>query len=318
MLFSNSNGRGCAGKEEIRLIPNVVLVANGKGGVYKTSLVANTAVLAALGGWRVLAIDLDPQGNLARDLGYMDRSDGGAELLAAITQARPPTPMREVRPNLDVLAGGPSTDDLVGLLTSKALRDDEDALRLLESSLRPIAGDYHLVLFDAGPSQTWLHRAAMTAAHFVVVPTHLDDASIDGLGRVFRLYRAVRAGSNPDLEVLGVAITGVQTQATVLLRDVRSQLEALLGDHVTLFSQSVRYAQRAAVDCRARGLVACEYEREARRAPAWFTAVRRGETPPRFGAVGGLAEDYQRLVDEILACFESHMAKAGLAAVAGE
>jgi chromosome partitioning protein len=300
------------------VIPNVVLVANGKGGVYKTSLVANVAVLAALGGWRVLAVDLDPQGNLARDLGYMDRSDGGEELLAAVTRGRPPEVMGEVRPNLDVLAGGPSTDDLVGLLTSKALRDDDDAVRLLESSLAPLAAGYHLVLFDAGPSQTWLHRAAMTAAHFLVIPTHLDDASIDGLGRVFRLYRSVRASTNPDLEVLGVALTGVQSQATVLLRDVRAQLETLLGNRVPLFSQPVRYAQRAAVDCRARGVVACEYEREARSAPQWFTAVRRGETPTRFGAVGGLAEDYQRLVDEILAAFDSHMTSGSLAAVAGE
>jgi cellulose biosynthesis protein BcsQ len=188
----------------------------------------------------------------------------------------------------------------------------------LESSLAPLAGGYHLVLLDAGPSQTWLHRAAMTAAHFLVIPTHLDDASIDGLGRVFRLYRSVRTSTNPDLEVLGVALTGVQSQATVLLREVRAQLETLLGNRVPLFSQPVRYAQRAAVDCRARGVVACEYEREARNAPQWFTAVRRGETPTRFGAVGGLAEDYQRLVDEILAAFDTHMTSGSLAAVAGE
>jgi chromosome partitioning protein len=300
------------------LVPNVVLVANGKGGVYKTSLVANVAVLAALGGWRVLTVDLDPQGNLARDLGYMDHSDGGAELLSAVTGGRSPVPMSDIRPGLDVLAGGPATDDLVGLLTSKALRDDDDALHLLERSLAPLAGRYHLVLFDAGPSQTWLHRAAMTAARFLVIPTHLDDASIDGLGRVFRLYRSVRSVSNPALEVLGVAITGVQTQATVLLRDVRAQLEELLGNRVPVFSQPVRYAQRAAVDCRARGVVASEYEQQARSAPQWFAAIRRGETPTRFGAVRGLAEDYQRLADEILAAFEARGHHDHLVVVAGE
>jgi chromosome partitioning protein len=146
------------------VIPNVVLVANGKGGVYKTSLVANLAVLAARGGWRVLAVDLDPQGNLARDLGYMDQSDGGAELLTAVTQGRAAEPMRGVREHLDVLAGGPSTDDLLGLLTSKAMRGDEEVLRVLEHALAPITPDYHLVLFDIGPSQSWLHRAAMTTA----------------------------------------------------------------------------------------------------------------------------------------------------------
>ena len=64
------------------MLDNVLLVTNGKGGVGKTSLVANLAGLAVKAGWSVLAVDLDPQGNLARDLGYVDRSDGGQGLLA--------------------------------------------------------------------------------------------------------------------------------------------------------------------------------------------------------------------------------------------
>ncbi|MHB1599786.1 MAG: ParA family protein [Acidimicrobiales bacterium] len=55
------------------VLDNVLLVTNGKGGVGKTSLVANLTGLAATAGWSVLAADLDPQGNLARDLGYPPR-----------------------------------------------------------------------------------------------------------------------------------------------------------------------------------------------------------------------------------------------------
>ena len=55
---------------------NVIAFANGKGGVGKTSLTANVAGLAADAGWRVLAVDLDPQGNLGSDLGY-DQTDKG-------------------------------------------------------------------------------------------------------------------------------------------------------------------------------------------------------------------------------------------------
>ena len=61
------------------------MVSNGKGGVLKTSLTANVAGLAATSGWRVLAVDLDPQGNLATDLGVLAESDGGAGLLDAVT-----------------------------------------------------------------------------------------------------------------------------------------------------------------------------------------------------------------------------------------
>ncbi len=62
------------------MIPNSILVLNGKGGVGKTSLTANLAGLAALSGWRVLAVDLDPQGNLGRDLGYLGDADDGQTL----------------------------------------------------------------------------------------------------------------------------------------------------------------------------------------------------------------------------------------------
>ena len=59
------------------MIPNSIVITNGKGGVGKTSLVANVAGLAAASGWRVLVIDADPQGNLARDLGVLDIADDG-------------------------------------------------------------------------------------------------------------------------------------------------------------------------------------------------------------------------------------------------
>ena len=83
---------------------NVIAFANGKGGVGKTSLTANFAGLAANAGWRVLAVDLDPQGNLGSDLGYdqADNGDDGRELLDSIVNRRVPQPIKEIRPNLDV------------------------------------------------------------------------------------------------------------------------------------------------------------------------------------------------------------------------
>ena len=76
---------------------NTILVMNGKGGVAKTSVVANLAGLAAASGWRTLAIDTDPQGNLARDLGCIDDTDDGHNLANAILAREPLQPMRNVR-----------------------------------------------------------------------------------------------------------------------------------------------------------------------------------------------------------------------------
>lgn len=87
------------------MVGAAVAVMNGKGGTLKTSVTANVGGLAAAGGYRVLLVDLDPQGNLARDLGYGPRSDAGAGLLMAMYQGGEPRRLK-VRENLDVVPGG--------------------------------------------------------------------------------------------------------------------------------------------------------------------------------------------------------------------
>ena len=91
------------------MLHNSIAFVNGKGGVGKTSITANTAGILANSEWRVLAIDLDRQGNLQKDLGYRedDRHDQGEMLFRALTgdQALEPI-LTEVRPNLDVIPGG--------------------------------------------------------------------------------------------------------------------------------------------------------------------------------------------------------------------
>src|SRR4051794_23157663 len=100
-----------------------VAVINGKGGVGKTSVTANLAGLYAAAGYRVCAIDLDPQGNLGNDLGYLAAglADGGAGLHAAAVTGVAPTPLVGVRPNLDVVPGGEQLHDLAAVLQSRRL-----------------------------------------------------------------------------------------------------------------------------------------------------------------------------------------------------
>ncbi len=93
------------------LMRRVVAIANGKGGVGKTSLTAGLAGLVANAGYRVLTVDADPQGNLRRDLGYP--GSDGTELCSAVLHGQPVEPLREVRPNLDCVPGGPALHDFV-------------------------------------------------------------------------------------------------------------------------------------------------------------------------------------------------------------
>lgn len=285
------------------------MVMNGKGGVLKTTLTAQLAGLAAASGWRVLAVDLDPQANLARDLGYADRSDGGAGLLASVRDGGPLLPIADVRPNLDVVAGGPELVKLARHLELERSQSPLSKFDAIEGAIRQIAGPYQLVVFDSPPGGEIVHLEAMSTCRAVVVPTQPDQGSIDGLATVFRRLSEVRDGPNPDLEVLGVALGPVPTQSTRLRSDTLDKLEVLGSGQIHVFESVIRAAQKIAVECRESGLLVHEYEQAADDAklngPKWFqlSAADRKKRKSFSTAAGGLAEDYQSLVQEILVRF---------------
>jgi len=146
-------------------LARVVVVAQGKGGVGKTSLTANVAGLAALAGHHVLAVDLDQQGNLARDLGY--EPGDGEQLLQAFVSGRPVPVLKNVRPGLDVAPGGPAVADLLGIAFARSGRGGKDLADVLLTALSPVVGEYDLVLVDTPPGERLLVEAALAVASYV-------------------------------------------------------------------------------------------------------------------------------------------------------
>ena len=285
------------------MIPNSILTINGKGGVGKTSLVANIAGLTAGSGWRVLAIDTDPQGNLARDLGVLPQADDGQNLRDAILGKAPLSPLRGVRPGLDLAPGGRHLDSLVAEVQLMMARGQYlTALGLFDRMLATISDGYDLIIIDSPPGERAIQTLAARAAGHLLIPTAPDDCSVDGLGAVFELYQQLRTdGGNPDLAILGVVLMLTVSTATNVKRTVRATLTQLLGTHVKVLDTTVRFAQAAAVDCRRDGRLAHEYEQAAQAAEPWWKNTNKGETFSR--AATGLADDYQRLTNEVLATF---------------
>jgi cellulose biosynthesis protein BcsQ len=311
------------------VVPNCILVWNGKGGVIKTSLTANLAGIAAAGGWRVLTIDLDPQGNLGRDLGYLDAADQGEALVNAVRSGTRPDPIPAVRPNLDALAGGPALNDLVADLQRQLLRGDLSAAGGLLRALAPIAAEYDVVLMDSPPTEALLHVAAARVAHYVLIPTQPDAASIDGIGAVASVVARER-DANPHLEVLGVVLgpipglaawgqhgDGAPTKAydrSAIERDVRAELRQLLPEDIPVFDVAIRDAKKVAVDCRKRGELVIDYELAATAAGPWWKHLRSGtrSTETFSAAASNLATDYQMLANEVFGRYIARQA-AGLA-----
>lgn len=286
-----------------------VAIANGKGGVGKTTLATNLAATAACSGWRVLLVDLDPQGNAGQDLGYAGKSgdDGGQALLQAVVGIRSvDPPVSAVRPNLDVVPAGEYTADLENMLSGRKARDDSAVLSI-SNAIAPLTDRYNLILFDCQPAtHSVLVEAALAAATFLVIPTFRDAASIQGLEKMARKFAEVRERHNPDLQLLGVALLNFNPRG-VRLNEVRAQLEDALQGNAPVFNTVIRENANAADHARGLGILMYEYEAAKLRQDhddPWWERVRAGRKDRAFSkSAQDLAQDYQGLAEEILARF---------------
>ena len=288
----------------------VVAIMNGKGGVGKTSLAGNLAALSAAAGYRVLVVDLDPQGNLAEELGYVGSpvDDGGAALTQAMQYGGPVSPIPlAARPGLDVLPGGEYLEDLESVLAGRSSRSTHraDPLGALRVALAPAAGEYDLVLLDCPPGSPLLQTAALGAARWLLIPTRTDDSSRKGLVKVARRFADAQA-SGSSVELLGVVLFGVTTTAKKVRADARQDLQKDLGTAAPVFDTVIRYAEAAAVEARRRGLPVHELEAVGMDGPSWYERLRNPGTKVDVvpGSAASLAGDYAALAEEILATIQ--------------
>ena len=292
----------------------VVAIANGKGGVGKTTLTSGLAGQLATAGHRVLVVDTDPQGNLGRDLGYGPQD--GNSLGLAITHGLPLEVSRGVRDRLDVVSGGPALWDVAPAFTSRGARGAAlPGLRPALDRARPEGtdADYDIVLIDTPPGEPILQELVFAASDYLIIPTRSDEASLDGLVVVAQRFAAARA-LNPDLTLLGVVLFGVRAGSTRLITRVRAALEDTLGGAAPVFNTSIRYLESAAVDMRSRGLLPHELEQMHRKdTSVRINRLRKGVTTntsdsllSRNSSAAGLAADYAALADEMMAAISGH------------
>ena len=249
---------------------DAIVVANGKGGVGKTTLTANLAArVAHHTPNRVLALDLDAQGNLATALGL---ADGAA----------PPAAPATIPTGRERLAYG--AWDLP--------EDHAAAAAVLRVGLDAV--DAEIVFIDTPPSATSpAADAALAVARWLLIPARCDRHSIDGIATLLR--RAIAAGDGA-IAPLGIALFAVNPRATSIIADVRADLDERLGGAIKVFDATIRQADRAQVDALDAGLTAAEYGLLADAQQPWY------EDPGGIrlaGNAGALADDYDRLGAEI-------------------
>lgn len=292
-------------------LARVIAVINGKGGVGKTSVVANVAGQFARNRYRVLTVDLDLGGNLGLDLGYAQRGlgDHGRGVVESVAKGARLPVLSQVRHGLDAVPGGRLLEHLQALDYGGTV----PVAAAFAERLADVAADYDVVLLDCAPGNPVLQRTALLASRYVVIPTRTDPASWDGLRMVHPLVRDARA-DRPDLTYLGVVVFAHQTIARAVLARTRSMLETEVGDLIPLFDTAVRYSEASAHDCRQRGQLAHELALDAVEATRERLELLRSRKrdgakplPPALsGSAASLAQDYAALSREILTRVAEH------------
>ena len=287
----------------------VILIANRKGGVGKSTTVAAIAHQIATGGRRggrkVLIIDGDAQGNCTEDDLGTATSDGGSALAQTLQFGVPLRPVREVRPNIDVIPGGGALS-LVSASIHAMRENGLDMATHLQSQLEALcdAQGYDLVLIDTGPGEVPLLETFLSVANYLIIPTKSDESSFKGVAKIAKhFFAAQRAGAS--IRLLGVLLFGADHRAFKRNRDLLDQLTEMLGNSgVAPFGVVIRHSESASIDARSRGVTLSELPEIAdAEQQEILSSLKKKEKPDRTlwsSNPAGVATDYQQLVYEMI------------------
>jgi chromosome partitioning protein len=239
-------------------LPRVISIANQKGGVGKTTTAVNLGAALAEIGYRVLVVDLDPQGNATTGLGISHRNVEGS-IYDVIMNDTPvddcvePTSVK----NLFVC---PATIDLAGAEIELVPAFSRELK--LKRALQSAREDYDFTLIDCPPSLGLLTVNGLAASDDVIVPIQCEYYALEGLGQLLRNVALVKSNLNPELDVRGIVLTmydartrlAVQVEAevrehfgpkvyrTVVPRTVRISEAPSFGEPIIVFDPSSRGA----------------------------------------------------------------------------
>lgn len=224
--------------------PRVLVVANQKGGVGKTTTAINLGTALAAVGEPTLVLDLDPQGNASTGLGVpqSERKRTTYDVLmgdANIEEAVQPTKI----PRLSIV---PATVDLSGA-ELELIDMDRRNFRLkdaIEHYSVHGASQFSYILIDCPPSLTLLTVNAMSAADAIVVPLQCEFFALEGLSQLLKTIERVRVNLNPALELQGVILTMFDKRNN-LSDQVAADVREHLGDKVyrTVIPRNVRVSE---------------------------------------------------------------------------
>lgn len=242
-----------------------IAIANQKGGVGKTTTAINIATAMAATGWKTLLVDLDPQGNASTGMGVEAnaRENSSYDLLVDEFPLGECISSTSI-PGLDIV---PATQDLSG--AEVELVSVEDRSARLKSAL---AGhtDHDICFIDCPPSLGLLTLNALSAADTLLVPLQCEFFALEGLSQLLQTVEKVQQVFNPDLGIIGVALT-MFDRRNRLTDQVADDVRDCLGDLVfqSVIPRNVRLSEAPS-----HGLPALVYDHSCAGSRAYMALAR--------------------------------------------
>lgn len=218
----------------------IIAIANQKGGVGKTTTATNLSACLAEKGKKVLAIDMDPQGNMSSALG-IDKNNIENTIYELILEqcSLEECRVEEVIENLSII---PSNVNLAGAEIELIGLDNKEYI--LKGYVDEVRDKYDFIVIDCPPSLNTLTVNAMTTADTVLVPIQCEYFALEGLSQLIHTINLVQDRLNPNLEIEGVVFTMFDARTNLSLQVVENVKENLnQAVYKSIIPRNVRLAE---------------------------------------------------------------------------
>lgn len=217
----------------------VIVIANQKGGVGKTTTAINLAASLAVAERKTLLIDTDPQANATSGVGVTPAE--GKTIYQVLVEGVP-AEHAVIETQMPFLSLLPSHINLVG--SEIELVGFPDRELILTSAIAPLRAQFEFIVVDCPPSLGLLTLNALTAADSVLIPVQCEYFALEGLGQLFNTINMVKKTLNPNLDIEGVLLTMFDSRLR-LSNQIVDEVKKYFGSKVfaTVVSRNIRLSE---------------------------------------------------------------------------